>query len=707
MKGASLVLLIAALASVIGFPGAAAAHDAEPIPESDAASLRVPVTATWELSDDAIVLDGYTDSVDFEIARPVGWEMPGSAHFDANVHTSDIAGDDATLRLDIGGRPMISWGPHDDGHLRLELPPETPGIEPARVAISTTSSLTVEAECPDPNHVGRWFDIGRPTITGPLLPSPDLGVADAVRGLAHVSALTDEPIVLAPSSDPGPGELNAIGAMIAALGQHARPHGWVVEHEGRDLRDRRERSGRGGTGALGSRVVFHVDPKLDARARVDATGSRPTLHIEGTEQSIAVLAHALADPDRLPFFAGADVSLRTSGVPAASASPVSDVFTFDDGGYESRTLRGYGTQGLQYQVRLPAQVVPDAAVISLDGSFGPHLGNHEASITVTLNGGDAENVALADKSGRLAVLHELDASDLRPGLNYISVDVQLGIPRAPCTAVIGAQASWFTVSPSSSVAIKQSESDGRIDASVAELRFALAAAADFEQTDIVIGNSGSASLSHVADLIGEMAFRAEARAPRLVVEADLQSNRHLVLVGEVDQPDLAHHVPAVETGLDLGIVSIVPSPLRSNRLLISFTGGTGEALDRTIDAGMSSTVNDVNRDASLIGEGVIRDLDGDPSALYDLDDGDSNIGRTLDRPPPSIPYVDIPGPTEAEYEEWLATQLDRIAAARAPETDTRRAVAIGLLLCAAVLGGLVYILKLRRKNDDEADGGHH
>lgn len=652
-------------------------------------TTRLPLAALWDLSEEPIVLDGYTDIANFDVSLPAGWELEGTARFDATVHASEIAGDDAALRVDIAGRPVTSWRIDDGTDLRVEVPADGLGPEPMEVVVATTSPLIVEASCPDPNHVGRWFDIGRPTISGAILPAEDMGVADAVRGMAQVSALTKEPLVLSLASDATASELDTAGALVAAIGQHFRPHGWVVADDG---------------GSIGSTIAIRLEQDLPARAWVDVTGSRPVLNLEGSELSLPNLAHALADPDRLPFFTGTDVALATSGVPAVATPPTREIFSFGDGGYGPRTLRGYGTQGLQYQVRLPAEVVPDKAVISLNGSFGPQLGNHEAAFTVTINGGDPENVALADDSGRLAVLHDLDPTDLRPGLNYIGVHVQLGIPRAPCAAVIGAEPSWFTVSPSSALAIRQSEDNDLVTASVAELRFALATPEDFTRTDIVIPDAdGSYPLINAANLISEMSFRAGAGAPQLVREPDLNPTRHLVLVGGLEDPDLMSHVPEVQVNVDLGVASIAPSPLSSNRLLVAFTGGTQEALERTIDAAMSSAVNHLDEEAGLVGDGAIRVLDQDPSALENPGAVDSAIDNALDTPPSSLPYIDIPGPSELDYEDWILKQAAKIAAARAPETDFRRAVAISLLLVVSVLGGLLFILKLRKENDTQAE----
>ncbi len=635
--------------------------------------------AVWEVSDgDPAVLSGYRADARFDVDLPPGWEVRGTGRFGADVAASEIARTDASVRIDVDGRPMGAWTPAEPpGPLTIPLAAELFDEGGFSIEAVSTSPIINEQACLDPNHVARWVDLGAPTVRATIAPR-DLDIARAVAGLGRVSALTGEPITLAIEGEREPGTLEAVGAIVAAVGQGGTPAGWHLPIAGAPQ-------------VPGARI--HIRPS-NATARIDLTtiADRPVLTLSGQPTGMAELAHALADPDRILFFHHTE---RTAAqIPAGLVQPPSEVFSFEAAGYDDRTLRGFGTQALVYRLHLPAGLPPDSATLALFGTFSPALAEHEATVSVRINGSAEEIVAVTDTTAQLRALHTVTPADLRPGLNYVKLETQLG--SAANTGCAGGDTpNWFTVSNDSAVGVEQPSSPQPVQIGVQDARFSLATMSDFLQTDVAIGDpTNPAELQVALDVITELGRRSQGGSPRLITDAGADRSRHLVVVGSAGERELAAHLPYLRPGASVAVVAAVPSPFEPGRVYLAFTGETAQDSALAAAAGLSSAVNDMANPYALVSRDAVRGVGAVP------------VGRSgVDQPTGPLAFGEdgrVAGPTPAEYDEWLLDQAAQIEAANEPERDRRRATALVLGLAIATLAGLWW-LRRTRANDDVTD----
>ena len=653
---------------------------AEPIVEVVAgATGSSGVAATWELSvGEPEVLTGYADDAAFDVHLPAGWEVVDVATLETAVVASEIGRDDLSLRVDVDGRPVHTWSPGDRSNIAVAIEPDVFADAGFEIRAFTTTPLVSDLSCPDAGHVGRWVDIGMPTLRGAVRPN-ELDVARAIASLGPISQLTNEPITFLIDPAGNPALLEAAGSVAAAIGHHGAPIGWNVVS---DI-DPSEIAGNGSIVAVQERIG---EP---ARVSVTVDGTRAILRLTGDGDDLTQLASSMAHPDRLVYFHGAEIA--GDAIPAAAAPLSQEVFGFADAGYDDRTLRGSGEKSLVYRLHIPAGVPPDRATLALYGTYAPVLAERGATVSVRINGSEEEIVAVADDTGRLEVLHTLTAASLRPGLNFVKVTVDLG--DAGSIECSSGPRGWLTVSEASGLAVEAADNPEPPELGVEDARFALASTVDFTAADVVIGNGDSLEdIRQALVVIAALADRADGGAPRLVSDEDASTDRHLVVIGPVADRELLADVVPVELGDSVGLVAALPSPYARGRVLLAMTGGTEASTTLAVDAALSARVNDLTASHALIGVDRVQPVGGDE--LF------------AERPEQLAFEEREPGPPVDDYEAWLLAQAARIESAAAPQAEVRRLVAFGLLLSAAVLFGFGWIRRIRQSNTAGSGAGH-
>ncbi len=664
------------LITTIGHASLAQAQEAAPTSDG------VP-TAIWDLApDESAVLAGYSNDADFTLDLPIGWTVEGVARFSAEVRASDEIRDDAAVRFDVDGQPASLWTPGAASNVDFVVPSSV--FEDGRVSVDATSTspLREDTVCPDDNHVSRWVDIAVPRVSASIT-TAELDVARAIAGMGPVSAITREPISIVVPNAATPTTLETIGALVAGISHHGVPHSWSVVSDS-------------SVASPGSQVRIIEDPGVTARIDVVVEDERPIVTLTGDPEQILALAQATADPERLLFFHNTVVD--ASQIPRGLDNDPSEVFTFSDAGYDDRTLRGFGRQALIYRVHLPAGVPPDIATLGLFGTYAPALAAHEATVTVQINGSDSEITAVADEDGELDVLHTVTPADLRPGLNYVKIETELGTGASTvCTvAEPGSVPNWLTISRTSAVGVDRTAAMQPVQVGVEDARFSLATKSDFNATDITIPDEFTPDdLDNALLLLSQLASRAQGGAPRLVVDRDVDLSRHVVVAGLSQDRSLLENVPYLESGRNVGVVVTRPSPFTDGRVFMAFTGSRPTDVRVAIEAGMSSRVNDIADPYALISIDEVSGFDDAAAA---------DATRFNDSLAADATAVDTPGPNDEEYEDWILEQAARVEAARAPETSQRRSVALILGLVAAMVASLWW---LRRTRSNPAPAAAH
>jgi len=628
--------------------------------------------AEWVLADENTILSGYSDRASFSVELPAGWIATEPATLMSNVAASEIARNDMSLRFDVAGRPVGTWTLDDNTSATMPIATEALTTGFTLEALTTTPILE-ELECRDPQHVGRWVDIGKPTIQASIAPDA-IDVARAIRGLGPISQLTGEPLSLVIPEDPSPEVLEIIGSVTAAIGHHGAPVGW------KPVRAPKLR-GRSG-------VIIAPEPGDPATVTVEVRGLDVVVTLHGDERALVDLAQALSDPDRLLYFH--DESVTIADVPLASPHQAPEVFRFHDAGYDDRTLRGNGAKSLIYRIHIPAGVPPDSATVALFATYMPALAAQEATVSVRINGSEEKIVALLDDSGQLEVLHSIASADLRPGLNFVKVTVQFGDRGAGSCSTD--ESLWFTVSSESALGTDNEEAPRGVKLGVEDARFALAEISDFNQADVVVAdNPDNQQIAEAASLIGQLAQRGQGGSPRLVTDTTADTTRHLVVVGKTGDRPLLKDLPVQANG-SVGVVAAAPSPYTDGRVMLAFAGATEAVTQRAIEAGLSSEVNDIESHYVLVG------LDN----VY----APGNTASLDARYPETLAYAeeaDEPPSSGSAYEDWILEQSRRIEVANQPQSTTRRAVSVGLLLAVGLVVGFFWIQRSRRA---DVAGGH-
>lgn len=662
------------LVATVGQPSLALAR------QDSASSGGVPI-AVWELApDDSTVLDGYSSDVEFSLDLPIGWTIVGGAQFSAEMRASDEIRNDAAVRFDLDGQPASVWTPGAASDVEFVVPGSAFEDGDVSVVAASTSPLREDNICPDDSHVSRWVDIAVPRVSASIT-TAELDVARAIAGMGPISSITREPISIVAPNAASPATLETIGAVVASISHHGVPHSWTVVAEPN-------------LASPGAQIRIIEETGVTARIDVIVEDERPIVTMTGDPAQILGLVRATADPERLLFFH--DVAVDASQIPREVTNDPSEVFTFADAGYDDRTLRGFGRQALIYRIHLPAGVPPDVATLGLFGTHSPALAAHEATVTVQINGSDSEITAVADVDGELDVLHTVTPADLRPGLNYVKIETELGSGTgSQCpSSEPGSVPNWLTISRMSAVGVDRTAAMQPVQVGVEDARFALATSADFNATDVTIPEGFTPEdLDSALLLVSQLSSRAQGGAPRLVVDRDVDLERHVVVVGRSQDRVLLDDVPYLESGRNVGVVVTRPSPFIDGRVFMAFTGSRPDDVRVAVEAGMSSRVNDV----------------GDPYAVISIDDvsgfddaAAADASRFNDSLAADATATDTPGPNDEEYEDWILKQAARVEAARAPETNQRRSVALILGLVAAMVASLWWLRRTRSNPDPAA-----
>lgn len=666
---------------------------ARSIPGNEALSLSSPSgslpspsfnvglpTGEWHLTekDESILLRGYEDDVSLDVDLPLGWTVNGSAELAINPTPSGTIREDAAFVVEVDGLPRTTWS-SGDGDILLDLAPDL-FDEAFEIRVASTTPIVGDVDCLDPRHVARWIDVGSPVIRLPIAVD-ELDVARTLMGVGRVSQVTGEAITVQLADPESPAQLEVAGHLVAAVSQHDQPADWRLV---------------GGEAVVEPGAAFLVSTgDRDGTVSVVVEAGRPIVRLDGRPDEILAIARSLADTNSLLFFDRPEV--RADELPAQVPASYGEVYTFSGSGYDDRTIRGFGEKSLVYRIHVPAGIPADSASVALFATHAPTMANFEATITVKINGSTEEVVAIADAAGEIDVLHTITPADLRPGLNFVTVDAQLG-SESPNTCEVGLP-GWFTVSSASGVGVHRPDQPVPVEIGVEDARFALAADVDFRATDIVVADSPDAHEVEVAfDVISELAYRSEGGSPRLVTDSGADTNRHLVVVGTDPARPLLIDIPYLDGSSSVGVVSAVASPYADGRVFLAFASRTDEGLARAVDAGLSSEMNGVATHYALVSDIGTRPIDSDVI---------EHFNDPSDAPPSGLAFGDegrIVGPAADEYEDWIVSQADRIEAARAPETSQRRAIALGIGLVVMSLASVWWLRQLRSNDDVEA--GH-
>lgn len=260
-------------------------------------------------------------------------------------------------------------------------------------------------------------------------------------------------------------------------------------------------------------VIHDADP---------ADGSRPEL--------------ALVDNDGRPALSGLYAPLAAAA-PSQPPTPTwPNPLTFQNLGYNSRTVQGEGASSLIYRLYLPYPLQVKSAELDLDLSHSNEAAQGQSQARVYLNGLTIGTILLSDASAEPGRIHiDLPVKDFRPGDNYLRFTFDLRLAAATCDPQN--RAAWATVMNTTQLSILTAARAPQPTLGDFPQPFS-----DLESAILVLPDTPDLQtlerVARLAVLLGQNA-QPEARPPAVLTassfDAASQSKRHLILIGTPQQ----------------------------------------------------------------------------------------------------------------------------------------------------------------------------
>ncbi len=601
MKRTSAIFLLVTLL----WPASALARQASPPPR------EVTWTLTALAGSDPLRLEGYRPSAAFDLTLPQGWAAAADGELSLEYRVSDLVFRAATLTVLLNGHAVASsLFPDRSGTLSFELPAET--FQPG------DNDLTLEALLPLDNDAGcaalgdpaRWVEFGAGSRVRLAVQSAGtpLVVADLP---AQFEALGDEASSLVTFVVPeqaGDDELSAMAAVAFALQRGSATHPqWAVvtagEFQPQTLTGPAILVGAaGGIGPLDSLAPEGAQPLgWVSLARPTWAAGQTVLGVGGLDgKAVLQAAEALLDPAALTLM-GSEAAV-IGGRPSRTPRVPADQVTLAELGYNAGIVRGKGEHSLIYAFDLPFDWSAADLKLALDLAHGALVDPNVATLTVLLNGSIAFDLRLdAPQAVPHRVQMVLPHNLLRPGRNYLRLSFDLGTPVSSC-AVDTEDEPWALVRSDTTLNVPHAHNGSR--ANLADFPELFGSEVDLADLKVVLPvQRTDADLADALAVVRELSLPGNSSlfAPRIVRAEAItpdQLESHLVVLGEAQrQPVLSSlnnylllrfdrgtgqlersYGIRIPTGSpDLGVVQLLRSPWKRNRLVlvVSGTGGQG------------------------------------------------------------------------------------------------------------------------------------
>ncbi len=585
--------LLAVLATVIVVAGNA--------PET----LAQTDDARWTLEGDAetgTTLRGYRPQASYRFTVPAGVAGQGPLTLSLATETTRLIGDDATLAIEVNGRPIDTLAlATDRSQHSISIDPGF--LEPGQnvIRLRANLSLNTDSACIDPANPARWLVVSDSILTGVFAPTGDLTISDFPEALVPLGHEATSIAAVLPE-DFGADALNALAAIAFGVARSEPTATWEITVADADA----------ATIGLDGPALIVGDAELDtargegrARLRRDSSGW-PVLAIAAPpDGSLTAVADALVDPA-----AEAPTSSDTLDVitaPLRSPQEAMSSFTLGDIGYRQRDVAGFGPQSLIYNFDMPFEWQPSVGSIDTELAAGP------GELSLALNGRDIGAIPLDAEDGQqdLPAL-ALPASVLRPGRNFLRLTFDLD-PSPTCVPISSGPSA--SVPASTQIELPHQAAGGRIDLN--DFPFLFMAEPDMATLTIALPDEPTVGeIAAGVRLVQAFGSSSSRFAPRMIASEDVTDavrQGHLIVIGRAArQPLLKELLPSLPLELEAdgqparltefevdgeaagpGTAQIFASPWAANRVIMTVTGPTEPSFRAALDAVLGEPASEI------------------------------------------------------------------------------------------------------------------
>lgn len=326
-------------------------------------------------------------------------------------------------------------------------------------------------------------------------------------------------------------------------------------------------------------------------------------------------AAVFGDPTRRVLLRGNIAYLEDDYVPAPPPSFQAQS-TFEEMGYNDRTVRGIGQQDLIYRFYLPYNVDPLTAELSLTLGHTPDLDTQSSSITIYLNGFSVAGILPTARSANPApITVDFPAARFRPGVNFIRFSLDLHIPYTSCERA--PQSVWATIFNSTTISLTYRDRVPIPSLNYFPLPFSDCSGATFVTPDHPqLGEL--TNISKFSFILGQTAQIASC-SPRVIPASSFSGEKHgkdnLVMFGlPLDNPAILTVnsylpqpftpdgtaiqdgygvlLPTADQTASLGLVEIVSSPWDASKSILLLSGNDSQGLEWTWEMVLDPAVRD-------------------------------------------------------------------------------------------------------------------
>lgn len=326
-------------------------------------------------------------------------------------------------------------------------------------------------------------------------------------------------------------------------------------------------------------------------------------------------ASVFGDPTRRVLLRGNIAYLEDGYVPAASASFQAES-TFEEMGYNDRSVRGIGQQDLIYRFYLPYNIDPLTVNMSLTMGHTPDLDTKSSSITIYLNGYSVAGILPTARSTNPAPIKvDFPAARFRPGVNFIRFSLDLHIPYTSCERA--PQSVFATIFNSTTLSLTYRERAPIPSLKNFPLPFSDCPGATFVVPDsaqsgdlmdvskfaFVLGQSGQIA-SCTPAVIRASQFSSETYGKNNLVMFGLPVDNPAIMTinnylpqpftpdGNAIQKGYGVLLPTSDQTASLGLLQTIVSPWDAEKTILVLTGNDSQGLQWAWDMALDPAVRD-------------------------------------------------------------------------------------------------------------------
>ena len=502
---------------------------------SQAAALPQAVQRTYTLEDFGLVSDdnyqGILVSRDYGINLPAGWEYDSPALLTLKFSHSPTLNEKSTLAVDwndvrLGSQALTAVNA-TDGSLELQIPADNLSAGYNTLHVEFYMGISDEF-CNDVDNPAVWAVVHRATTLS-LTPSeaaPQAELSAFPLPFIDSSPVVTNRVTLLVPAQPGIGELNALAAVSAKLGElsggwrplevnsmtieaavRSKPQGnliVVADYDGLNqlISDSALQAGQSGSG-----VLYEQISPFDSGALL--------LAVTGKEQDdVEKAGRGLTSTALIPRLSGDTAYILDLPESANAAQTNSVSYTLDDLGYTDTAVYGSREQKTSYAIPLKAVWQNNsAAVLDLHFIHSALLSGDRFTLTVSINNLPVGSVVInGGGSSDRTETFQIPLSFFNTGVNYLAVQssIQLADDFSNdvnyCTEDHYNRA-WLTVVSDTQITFPTVPD--QVTANIAGFPYTFMGAGDLSQLAFVLpdapGAADAAVMSALAVRLGEVA----------------------------------------------------------------------------------------------------------------------------------------------------------------------------------------------------------